>query len=185
MEVPRKVICEFIGHDESYICEVDTAGYGRCGDAIISDNGQDLCPWIKEVLEWQDIDVSALLQMERSREEKVELLATKVMGWHRDMMPVTKPLTLRDWKDEAGGFVRDFSWNPFESVANAIMILYHFTDKGAFVSIQYNPLPGIVFPWDIILRPGGIQGEQDFNGVGKLLEEAICEAALKTIENGE
>ena len=53
MRVPKKVMCEFSNGD-SFICEVDKEGWGRCGDAIIDDDAQ-LCVWANEVLEWQYI----------------------------------------------------------------------------------------------------------------------------------
>jgi len=55
MRVPKKVLCEFKGVDGSFVCEVDKRGYGRCGDYIIWDD--DFCPWIKEILEWQEIEL--------------------------------------------------------------------------------------------------------------------------------
>jgi len=54
MRVPKKVLCEFTGVDGSFVCEIDERGYGRCGDHIIWDD--DFCPWIKEILEWQEIE---------------------------------------------------------------------------------------------------------------------------------
>lgn len=61
MKVPKKVICEFKGGEkDSFICKVDKQGWGRCGDAIISDDGKYLCLWIKRVLEWQEIEIGHL-----------------------------------------------------------------------------------------------------------------------------
>ena len=59
MEVPKSVRCEFIAIPEmaeGRICQVDEKGWGSCGDAIVSEDGKDLCLWIEEVLEWQDIE---------------------------------------------------------------------------------------------------------------------------------
>ena len=47
-------MCEFEGDNGSFICEVDEEGWGRCGDAVINDDGE-FCVWANEVLEWQDI----------------------------------------------------------------------------------------------------------------------------------
>lgn len=63
MKIPKKVRCTFKGGEkDTFICEVDEQGWGRCGDAIVSDDGKDFCLWIKRILEWQDITVEHLLK---------------------------------------------------------------------------------------------------------------------------
>lgn len=53
MKIPKRVVCECGGES---ICEVDAAGFGHCGDGISHDDG-GICLWVKEVLEWQEIEV--------------------------------------------------------------------------------------------------------------------------------
>ncbi len=55
VRVPKKVMCEFQQADRTFICEVDSEGWGRCGDAIL-DTERELCPWANEVLEYQDVE---------------------------------------------------------------------------------------------------------------------------------
>ena len=49
---PKKVkclFCDICEDTDTFICEADKEGWGRCGDELAS------CPWIDEVLEYQEI----------------------------------------------------------------------------------------------------------------------------------
>ena len=61
MKVPKKIRCELSDSGEDRICNVDLEGWGDCGDGVIDEHGV-LCPWVKEVFEWQDIEPVYLKQ---------------------------------------------------------------------------------------------------------------------------
>ena len=103
-----------------------------------------------------------------NQQKKIEILAEKVMNWY--------PKDQLGWFSEEDGFeVLRSEWNPYENIEDA-----------------WNLVERIKLNWDIGFRLDGnnyimniFLFEQDnpevINGSGKTAQEAICEAALKWI----
>ena len=129
--------------------------------------------------------------MEKSREEKIELLATKVMGWHRSNRPKEYYgvewgwyNTGHEYGDGAQGtrIQARPEWNPFESIADAMMVVEklkyqtkHFMLEWSIVPVQGQRI------WACTFEAGTRNFK--YGAWGTTTCEAICKAALETLED--
>ncbi|TRY22523.1 hypothetical protein FOI68_22245 [Brevibacillus sp. LEMMJ03] len=102
---------------------------------------------------------------EVKEQQIIETLATKVMGWHRELHP-------KDEKDQYGDFVwcnesgevmaLVYKWNPLQNIADAWMIVQKMAKADPVTSHKFQEALSMYCIYDIT-------------------PERICEAALKAI----
>jgi len=99
-----------------------------------------------------------------TQEEKIELLATKVMGWKLDENKL-------NWLRKGEG-----NWNPYASIADAWMIVEKLEINDYFWRSHRSLHNKVSFTFFLITDT-----EPPLYQCCGTLQEAICEAALKTI----
>lgn len=131
------------------------------------------------------------------REQNVVKLAERVMGWtedvsrrHRDYRLWRRPgkCCINTWKDAPGGHINPHCWNPYESIADAWMLVERI--QGLPCSDDFNwcvTLYGTTGDWCCRIHHPIDVGEEepDFGKLyceyGKTAPEAICAAALAAL----
>lgn len=107
-----------------------------------------------------------------SRDEINRLLAEKVMGWRWVAMPDLGN-TWRHYENELGEpALIGKAWNPHDDIAQAMMVV----DKLAVPMAMYRENTGNGWYW-VVRMNKGVEFFDDF------LSCAICEAAMKVVEN--
>ena len=107
-----------------------------------------------------------------TQQEKVKRLAKEVMGWH-------KARGVSGWwfhinsKPKAHSYGAREAWNPCEYIADAWMIVEKLIQKYVF-TLAYDDVGEC---WACTI----FGGQQGFTGHGSV-QEAICEATLRTLE---
>ena len=108
-------------------------------------------------------------------QEKIELLATKVMGWHKAKLMGEYPWY---WCDSGGhGKCSVSSWNPLTNIADAWMIVEKMQEKGFAVEVWASPTGAKSCVWIF-----GEGTDDEWFGEDIIVTQAICEAASKVIE---
>lgn len=118
-----------------------------------------------------------------SKHEINRLLAEKVMGWTEEngclrvlieniyVSPCGSP---EDYEFDYGGDT--FVWNPRDRIAQAMMVVDEVVAMGYAFSLNYFRVGG----WRAFFEDGSSAYRSDANAIPTL---AICEAALKVVEN--
>lgn len=105
--------------------------------------------------------------MEMTDRQKIETLATKVMGWE---------VIYNDWrglmiKKQDGTVISAWSWNPLKNLADAFQVAEKF-DSYTVKKIQYMHVYSCVLRSELL-------GEALAGGI--TAQEAICNAAYKLV----
>jgi hypothetical protein len=110
-----------------------------------------------------------------SDKEIIETLATKLMGWEKRNMLGVSWAEKFGWFAPDGQFKTDDGWNPLQNLADAWQVVNEFDSylimehKGEHHATLY------------IRNEGLFSNEPYFEGRGKTIQEAICNAALKVV----
>lgn len=112
-----------------------------------------------------------------NQQEKIEKLAKGLMEWHHWKDPLGRePDDLRWWEEGNKYRVAEANWNPYESWNDTGMIVEKMNSEHKLLHLFQYPSPD-----DLSLITVA-----DFSGFGAVeantILEAICEAALKTLE---
>lgn len=126
-------------------------------------------------------------------QEKVELLATKVMRWKIVQRPVRvfdpmypgREIDAPHYEDEDNGTcILVGEWNPLKRIDHAWEVVEKL--KGNFDSFCLGHTPdGWFCQFQNILPPeleDDLIRTEEFDGEGKTAQEAICSAAIKLLE---
>ena len=117
-----------------------------------------------------------------TKQKKIEKLA-KGMGWHKRFSLTTD--NYYDWVDSDEKFIETMLWNPLESWNDAGMIIERMEELGYYWRIGRGytfSSPGDLPPYVKASFWSGTNPYQAGTYESISAKEAICEAALKTLE---
>ncbi len=101
-----------------------------------------------------------------TNQEKIERLATDVMGWKENASGM--------WYDKEGRYLAFEYWNPFVNIADAWMLVEKMEQKGWLATVRNRSASFHHLKDGLLISSTGI-----FQG--KTAPEAITNAALKAI----
>jgi Phage ABA sandwich domain len=105
-----------------------------------------------------------------TEQQIIETLATKVMGWHKELHPKDEKDQYGDfvWCDESGEVMAlVYKWNPLKNISHAFQVLRKL---GEYRLYKEDGMPVICVLW-----------ERNVLGKGETEEAAIVDAALKAV----
>lgn len=113
-----------------------------------------------------------------TEQEKIEKLAIEIMGWHKEFN--LKVESYYNWVNNKGEFKVTMLWNPYTSWNDAGMIVERLKKQGYKFALIMPGKPPIEFFAQAAFSKTIISGANYI--AGSTPQEAICEAALKTLE---
>ncbi len=121
-----------------------------------------------------------------TQKEKIKKLAIEVVGWHMERLAYLDTAFVLQNKDgewwvssdgKSMALVKE--WNPYRNITDAWMIVEKLVNINSYAGmpVQINSLDHL-HQWQCNFYPGG----RIFTASAGTCQEAICKAALKTIE---